>query len=103
MAGLIVAMGTTLFYCGGRGHRFAWRRRLPSLDMTFEAPSGPASSPEVSLGRIEQRLAEVAGTLGRLDDGSYGRCEVCGSVIGAERLEGDPLARRCPDCETPPT
>jgi len=31
-------------------------------------------------------------------DGSYGRCEVCGGVIAAERLQARPQARTCIAC-----
>jgi RNA polymerase-binding transcription factor DksA len=50
--------------------------------------------PEADLGELamlEVELAEVAIALRRLDDGSYGTCEVCGFALG----EADPLARRC--------
>lgn len=40
-------------------------------------------------------LAEVDAALERLDDGSYGRCEVCGGDIGDERLEVLPQTRYC--------
>ncbi|MBR7833413.1 TraR/DksA C4-type zinc finger protein [Actinospica durhamensis] len=36
--------------------------------------------------------------LERLDSGDYGRCEVCGAPIPAERLEVRPAARTCVNC-----
>jgi RNA polymerase-binding transcription factor DksA len=45
------------------------------------------------LEQVERDLAEVADALRRLDDGSYGRCEVCGQPIPDERLEAEPTAR----------
>jgi DnaK suppressor protein len=51
-----------------------------------------------ALEEVEETLAEVAGALGRLDDGSYGICEACGRPVGEGRLEKDPLARRCETC-----
>lgn len=47
---------------------------------------------------LERTRAEVVRALAALDDGSYGRCEVCGSPIPAERLEARPGARTCVGC-----
>lgn len=40
-------------------------------------------------------LGEIEAALGRIEDGSYGVCEVCGKPIGAERLSAIPWARLC--------
>ncbi|GEP33993.1 DnaK suppressor protein [Nocardioides szechwanensis] len=45
-----------------------------------------------------QHLDEVDAALSRLDDGTYGRCEVCGNAIAAARLEVRPTARTCVAC-----
>lgn len=45
------------------------------------------------LEQIEHDLADIADALRRLDDGSYGRCEICGQPIPDERLEAEPTAR----------
>jgi DnaK suppressor protein len=42
-------------------------------------------------------LAEIEAALRRIDDGTFGRCEVCGRPIGDERLEAVPYARLCID------
>ncbi len=47
---------------------------------------------------LERAGADVVRALAALDDGSYGRCEVCGSPIPAERLEARPGARTCVGC-----
>lgn len=44
------------------------------------------------------RLVEVDAALARIDDGTYGRCEVCGGAIPAGRLEARPTARTCVSC-----
>jgi RNA polymerase-binding transcription factor DksA len=44
------------------------------------------------------RLAALDEALVRLAAGVYGRCEVCGEPIGAERLEALPTATRCVSC-----
>lgn len=41
------------------------------------------------------RLAEVDAALERIDEGTYGVCEICGEPIDAERLEVRPAARYC--------
>jgi RNA polymerase-binding transcription factor DksA len=52
-----------------------------------------------ALAENEQYLVrEVNDALARLDGGSYGRCENCGAVIAAERLEAMPFARHCHEC-----
>ncbi|MEV0156948.1 TraR/DksA C4-type zinc finger protein [Micromonospora sp. NPDC050686] len=45
-----------------------------------------------------RRLAELDAALERLDAGTYGTCERCGSVIPAERLAVRPFARTCVGC-----
>ncbi len=45
----------------------------------------------------QHTLDEVEAALLRIDEGSYGVCEVCGEPIGAERLSAIPWARLCID------
>lgn len=49
------------------------------------------------LERVEGELADVDHALKRLDNGSYGTCEACGTPIGEARLEAMPAARFCLD------
>lgn len=44
-----------------------------------------------------QTLDEIEAALLRIEEGSYGVCEVCGEPIGAERLSAIPWARFCID------
>ncbi|MDQ6697914.1 MAG: TraR/DksA C4-type zinc finger protein [Actinomycetota bacterium] len=44
---------------------------------------------------LQDQLDDVEAALGRLDDGTYGRCETCGEPIPAARLEAMPAARTC--------
>src|SRR4051794_13774717 len=44
---------------------------------------------------LQESLDEVERALGKLDDGTYGKCEVCGEEIAANRLEAMPAARYC--------
>ena len=50
---------------------------------------------EVLAGQLRETLDEVAAAIGRLEDGSYGRCEVCGVAIEPARLEAMPATRFC--------
>ncbi|MCR4512964.1 TraR/DksA C4-type zinc finger protein [Aeromicrobium sp. 50.2.37] len=45
-----------------------------------------------------RRLLAVEAALGRLDDGTYGVCEVCGEPIAEGRLEALPATTRCVRC-----
>ena len=47
------------------------------------------------LEQVESELADVEHALRRLDEGTYGTCEVCGKVIPDERLEAMPATRLC--------
>jgi RNA polymerase-binding transcription factor DksA len=44
---------------------------------------------------IEHEIADVRRAFVRLDRGSYGRCEACGTRIPDERLAAMPAARFC--------
>ncbi len=45
--------------------------------------------------RLQTTLADVERALAKLEESSYGSCDVCGEPIGAERLEALPWAVRC--------
>ena len=45
--------------------------------------------------RLEEKLADVERALQKLDEGTYGTCDVCGDPIAPERLEAIPWATRC--------
>jgi DnaK suppressor protein len=44
---------------------------------------------------VKDLIQKVEHALARIDDGSYGRCEVCGKPIGAERLDALPYTTLC--------
>jgi DnaK suppressor protein len=43
-------------------------------------------------------LGDIDDALRRIEDGRYGRCEICLQQIGAERLAARPVARTCIAC-----
>jgi DnaK suppressor protein len=45
--------------------------------------------------QLREQLDEVEAALGRLEAGTYGRCEVCGADVGEARLEAMPATRFC--------
>ncbi|HEX6247907.1 MAG TPA: TraR/DksA C4-type zinc finger protein [Nocardioidaceae bacterium] len=45
--------------------------------------------------RLQTALADVERALQKLEEGSYGTCDVCGEPINADRLEALPWAVRC--------
>lgn len=75
-----------------------------------DVPGGPLPSTEpeeydgpneVEVGLITHEsnlLAEVTAALGRIDAGTFGRCETCGKKIAHTRLEAVPYARQCIRC-----
>jgi DnaK suppressor protein len=57
---------------------------------------------DVSLAEITrdvQELRAIETALGRIGAGTYGRCVACGEPIDRERLEVQPTAERCIDCQ----
>ena len=50
--------------------------------------------------RLDAKLRDVERALAKLDEGTYGVCDVCGSAIGHERLDAIPWAVRCVGCAT---
>jgi len=44
---------------------------------------------------LSQTLEEVQDALGRIEDGSYGKCTVCGREIAPARLEAIPWTPYC--------
>lgn len=48
--------------------------------------------------QIMHQLVLVEAALARLEEGTYGACQVCGTAIAAERLEVVPWAATCVAC-----
>lgn len=49
---------------------------------------------------LHQRLENVQAALGRIEKGTYGKCERCGKDIAPERLEAVPAAKLCIACKS---
>jgi len=50
---------------------------------------------EALAGKLKDTLEEVAAAIARLDEGTYGTCEVCGVAVNPARLEAMPATRFC--------
>lgn len=83
--------------------------RDPSATIGFGKRVGEGTSEAIS--RIERvgqaealtaTLADVERALAKLDEGTYGTCEDCGTEIPAPRLEAVPSARFCITCASKP-
>ena len=49
--------------------------------------------------RLQNLLAEVEKALAKLDHGSYGICDICGTNIDPARMEALPQAILCMNCQ----
>ncbi|GLW66437.1 molecular chaperone DnaK [Actinomadura rubrobrunea] len=49
--------------------------------------------------RLRRSLEDIEAALARLDAGTYGICQDCGTKIPADRLEILPFARCCVPCQ----
>ena len=47
------------------------------------------------LEQLEAEISDLDAALRKVDEGTYGRCEVCGKEIEPERLEARPGTRTC--------
>jgi RNA polymerase-binding transcription factor DksA len=63
---------------------------------------GEALAPELSIDEVDRLLDDVEAALTRLDDGTYGRCGACGSVIDDSRLAAAPTVQTCANCAAVP-
>jgi len=78
------------------------RGQLGEQGITFDenfADSGQVAAEQgehrALIDRLTGALRDVERALGKLDEGTYGTCEVCGDEIAEPRLEAMPSARYC--------
>jgi DnaK suppressor protein len=50
--------------------------------------------------RERKLLSKIDEALARIDDGTYGRCELCEEEIGVARLKARPVTTLCIDCKS---
>lgn len=76
--------------------------QLDELEADAAAGAADAARGEVAAAvkmAAQAALADIDVALHRLDEGSYGRCERCGTGIPLERLEVLPMSRLCMPCQ----
>jgi len=70
----------------------------PDFDDNF-ADSGQVAAEQgenkVLAGQLREQIDEIEHALAKIDDGTYGTCEVCGNAIAEPRLEAMPATRYC--------
>jgi DnaK suppressor protein len=84
------------------GHAVALEQRELEGRGETEDLAREASTEETQLALLELGegdLGQLRAALGRLDDGTYGRCVACSQEIPVERLRALPVATRCLACQ----
>jgi len=78
---------------------------MTSLKDNFPDPTDRASleTDRNFLLRIRDRerklIEKIKEALERIDNGTFGMCEICGKEIGEERLSARPVTTQCIDCK----
>ena len=77
----------------------------PDGSLSFDGGFADSSQVTAERGEIEalastfaDALREIEEALAKMDDDTYGRCELCHAEIGEARLEAMPAARLCIAC-----
>lgn len=69
-------------------------------DIAEESLSDLLVGLDVAIAEIEtQELMDIRAALDRIEQGRYGSCVDCSVEIGLARLESQPTAARCIDCQ----
>lgn len=50
--------------------------------------------------RERKLISKIKGALEKIDEGTFGTCEVCGEAIEFKRLEARPVTSHCIECKT---
>lgn len=68
----------------------------PEADTDLLADAAEEADERVSvLAELENRYHAIVHAIEKINTGTFGTCEVCTSVIEAERLQANPAARTC--------
>lgn len=78
-----------------------WEARPEKADPSEMDPNSQADRFEdfeeksATIVPLEARLGEVEAALARIENGTFGKCSVCGGPIEEERLNANPAATTC--------
>ncbi len=78
-----------------------WVRSAPDIDVMEADENEVADRAEeahidqIVLDELEMRYRLVVRALEKIENGTYGTCEVCGEDIEEDRLNANPAARTC--------
>lgn len=78
-----------------------WEVRTDDIDQTDADENLRADDVEdadervATLAELETRYHNIVRALNKIENGSYGICEVCNEQIEPERLDANPAARTC--------
>ncbi|OGZ69425.1 MAG: hypothetical protein A3D35_03475 [Candidatus Staskawiczbacteria bacterium RIFCSPHIGHO2_02_FULL_34_9] len=79
-----------------------WNTRYPNREMgNMEEEADEMQEYDNMLSvehNLELRLKDINLAIEKIGNGSYGKCEKCGSEIEEERLKANPEARLCMKC-----
>ncbi|HVB06028.1 MAG TPA: TraR/DksA C4-type zinc finger protein [Acidimicrobiales bacterium] len=64
-------------------------------DAAGEVTGSFARETDAFIAEADARLAAIEAAIAAVDDGSYGRCEICGNPVEAPRLAARLSERRC--------
>ena len=82
------------------GRDLARQNEPLSADSSDRAIQLENDEPLAAIGNAAtQELGEIEAALGRIANGLYGTCEVCGEPIAAARLAAIPQAVTCEHCQ----
>jgi len=59
---------------------------------------GPMEETPDELASLTKQLDDIEAAMERLDQGTYGRCQGCGTQFDASALERNPVVELCVNC-----
>jgi DnaK suppressor protein len=98
---LVVSALSDRLHQGDEQDEMALRNNMLEGAVDDRASASLLNDEEIAeLGLDLRELRAVESALERIEQGSYGVCVNCGSVIGADRMRAQPTAALCIACQT---
>ena len=67
-------------------------------DLDFAESSSDSFTSGIIIKQQQEELKEIESALKRIEEGTYGICEMCDEPIAIARLKAKPFAKFCTDC-----